>query len=479
MQFYEATPEHDLTYSDVFLVPSRSAIRSRLDVSLAPGDGTGATIPIVSANMNSVTGPRLAAALARRGGLGVLPQDMHLQDLDAAIRWVKEQPVPFDSPLDFAPDETVATALTRLPAVEGHGIVLHDDAGTFVGCIPAVRLGTALPDARLGDLVHGPLTSIDADDIDGPRAAFDLMVAANLEFATVLRRGAVVGTLSRRSALRSTLYEPAVDSSGRLRVAAALGINGDVASKARALAAAGVDVLVLDTAHGHQDGMLKAIGTVAALDLGIPLVAGNVVTADAVRDLIAAGASIIKVGVGPGAMCTTRMMTAVGRPQFSAVLETAAVARELGAHVWADGGVRYPRDVALALAAGAASVMVGSWFAGTVEAPGKLNTDPAGRVYKESWGMASTKAVQERFERLDPYELARKTLFAEGISSSKIYLDPLRPSIEDLLDMITSGLRSSFTYAGAASVDDFHAKALVGIQSAAGYEEGKALPVSW
>ena len=479
MQFYEATPEHDLTYSDVFLVPSRSAIRSRLDVSLAPGDGTGATIPIVSANMNSVTGPRLAAALARRGGLGVLPQDMHLQDLDAAIRWVKEQPVPFDSPLDFAPDDTVATALTRLPAVEGHGIVLHDDAGTFVGCIPAVRLGTALPDARLGDLVHGPLTSIDADDIDGPRAAFDLMVAANLEFATVLRRGAVVGTLSRRSALRSTLYEPAVDSSGRLRVAAALGINGDVASKARALAAAGVDVLVLDTAHGHQDGMLKAIGTVAALDLGIPLVAGNVVTADAVRDLIAAGASIIKVGVGPGAMCTTRMMTAVGRPQFSAVLETAAVARELGAHVWADGGVRYPRDVALALAAGAASVMVGSWFAGTVEAPGKLNTDPAGRVYQESWGMASTKAVQERFERLDPYELARKTLFAEGISSSKIYLDPLRPSIEDLLDMITSGLRSSFTYAGAASVDDFHAKALVGIQSAAGYEEGKALPVSW
>jgi len=122
---------------------------------------------------------------------------------------------------------------------------------------------------------------------------------------------------------------------------------------------------------------------------------------------------------------------------------------------------------------------VGSWFAGTIEAPGELNADATGRVYKESWGMASTKAVQQRFERLDAYELARKTLFAEGISSSKIYLDPLRPSIEDLLDMITAGLRSSFTYAGATSVDDFHKKALVGIQSAAGYEEGKALPVSW
>jgi IMP dehydrogenase len=161
------------------------------------------------------------------------------------------------------------------------------------------------------------------------------------------------------------------------------------------------------------------------------------------------------------------------------VLETAHAARELGAHVWADGGVRYPRDVALALAAGAASVMIGSWFGGTIEAPGELATDDAGRQYKESWGMASTRAVQQRFDRLDAYELARKMLFAEGISSSRIYIDPLRPSIEDLLDMITSGVRSSLAYAGAVSLDQFHQRALVGVQSAAGYEEGKALPVSW
>ena len=238
-------------------------------------------------------------------------------------------------------------------------------------------------------------------------------------------------------------------------------------------------MLVVDTAHGHQEGMLRAIRSVKALGLSVPIVAGNVVTTAAVKDLVDAGADIVKVGVGPGAMCTTRMMTAVGRPQFSAVLETAAAARQLGAHVWADGGVRYPRDVALALAAGAASVMIGSWFAGTIEAPGTLETDATGRLYKESWGMASTKAVHDRFDRLDPYELARKTLFAEGISSSKIYLDPLRPSVEDLLDMITSGVRSSLTYAGASNLTDFHERALVGIQSAAGYEEGKALPVSW
>jgi IMP dehydrogenase len=479
MQFYETVPTHDLTYSDVFLVPGRSAVSSRLDVSLTPPDGTGATIPLVAANMNSVTGPRLAATLARRGGLGVLPQDLRREDLVAAISWVKEQPVAWDSPLILSPDKSVASALQRIPAVEGHGIVVNDEDGGYLGTIQAGRLATALPDARLGDLLHGALASIDSDEIDGPRAAFDLMVAAGLEFAPVLQNGRVVGTISRRSALRSTLYRPALDASGRLLVAAAVGINGDVAGKAKALVAAGVDVLVIDTAHGHQEGMLGAITAVAGLGLGVPIVAGNVVTAGAVRDLVDAGANIIKVGVGPGAMCTTRMMTAVGRPQFSAVLETAAAARERGAAVWADGGVRYPRDVALALAAGAASVMVGSWFAGTIEAPGLLNTDASGRLYKESWGMASTKAVKERFDGLDAYELARKTLFAEGISSSKIYLDPLRPSLEDLLDMITSGVRSSFTYAGAATIDEFHERALVGVQSAAGYEEGKALPVSW
>ncbi|TFD04971.1 GuaB1 family IMP dehydrogenase-related protein [Cryobacterium sp. TMT1-66-1] len=479
MQFYGTTPSHDLTYSDVFLVPGQSAVTSRLDVSLAPDDGTGATIPVVSANMNSVTGPRLAASLARRGGLGVLPQDMHLQDLDAAIRWVKDQSVRFDTPFVFAPDDTVERALRQVPAVPGQGIVIHSGTGDYLGCIAASRLATALPDARLGDLLHGELTALDADDVDGPRRAFDLMTEADIDFAPVLHHGVVVGTLSRKSALRSTLYQSTLDVHGRLKVAAAIGINGDVAAKARALAAAGVDILVIDTAHGHQDGMLRALGIVADLNLGLPIVAGNVVTKDAVRDLVGAGATIVKVGVGPGAMCTTRMMTAVGRPQFSAVLETATAARELGAHVWADGGVRYPRDVALALAAGAASVMIGSWFAGTAEAPGTLNTDSRGALYKESWGMASTKAVQARFERLDAYDLARKTLFAEGISSSKIYLDPLRPSIEDLLDMITSGVRSSFTYAGATTVAEFHEKALVGIQSAAGYEEGKALPVSW
>jgi IMP dehydrogenase len=479
MRFYGEAPHHDLTYSDVFLVPSRSAVTSRLDVDLSPGDGTGATIPIVASNMNSVTGPRLAATLARRGGLGVLPQDLPPQELAAGIRFVKEQPVAYDTPIVMSPDDTAADALERVPAAPGLGVVLHDAEERYVGAVLAQRLAVVPPDARLGDLVHGELTAIEAEDVPGGRAAFELLDAAGIDFAPVIRQGSVIGTLSKTSALRSTIYPPAVDAQGRLRIAAAIGINGDVAGRAVALRDAGVDVLVLDTAHGDQDGMRRALGAVAGLDVGLPLVAGNVVTAAAVQDLVAEGADILKVGVGPGAMCTTRMMTAVGRPQFSAVLETAEAAHELGAHVWADGGVRYPRDVALALAAGAASVMIGSWFAGTVEAPGLLRRDAEGRLYKESWGMASNKAVQARFARLSAYERARKELFAEGISSSRIYLDPLRPSVEDLLDMITTGVRSSFTYAGARTVPEFHQRALVGLQSAAGYEEGKALPVSW
>ena len=258
-----------------------------------------------------------------------------------------------------------------------------------------------------------------------------------------------------------------------------MGINGDVPSKAQALVDAGVDVVVMDTAHGHQARMLEALAAVSALDLGVPIVAGNVVTAQGTRDLIAAGADIVKVGVGPGAMCTTRMMTAVGRPQFSAVLECASTASEFGKHVWADGGVRHPRDVALALAAGASNVMIGSWFAGTLESPGDLFTDESGRSYKESFGMASARAVAHRTAEDSSFNRARKALYEEGISHARMYIDPARPSVEDLIDAIAAGVRSSFTYAGASSVAEFVERAVVGVQSMAGFAEGRPLHTSW
>jgi IMP dehydrogenase len=209
------------------------------------------------------------------------------------------------------------------------------------------------------------------------------------------------------------------------------------------------------------------------------VVAGNVVSAAGVQDLIEAGADVVKVGVGPGAMCTTRMMTGVGRPQFSAVLECAAAARSLGRQVWADGGVRHPRDVALALAAGAANVMVGSWLAGTYESAGDMQSDGQGRLYKVSFGMASSRAVRHRTRGESEFDQARKALFEEGISSSRMYVDPDRPGVEDVIDQIVAGLRSACAYAGATSLEDFHRRAVVGIQSSAGFDEGRPLSTSW
>jgi IMP dehydrogenase len=252
-----------------------------------------------------------------------------------------------------------------------------------------------------------------------------------------------------------------------------------VKSRAADLIEAGVDVLVLDTAHGHQERMLEALAAVRSLAPAVPVVAGNVVSAEGTRDLIEAGADIIKVGVGPGAMCTTRMMTGVGRPQLSAVLECAGAAHELGRHVWADGGVRHPRDVALALAAGASAVMIGSWFAGTYESPGDLHVDADGRAYKDSFGMASARAVANRTTGESAFERARKALFEEGISSARQFLEPARPGVEDLLDAITAGVRSACTYAGAGTLGELHERAVLGVQSGAGFAEGRPLPTGW
>src|SRR5437016_6853893 len=185
--------------------------------------------------------------------------------------------------------------------------------------------------------------------------------------------------------------------------------------------------------------MICALEAVRGRSRSVPVVAGNVVTAAGVDDLVSAGADVVKVGVGPGAMCTTRMMTGVGRPQFSAVLECTEQARRLGASVWADGGVRHPRDVALALAAGASNVMIGSWFAGTYESPGDLMRDREDQPYKESYGMASKRAVAARTAADSQFDRARKALFEEGISTSRMGLNPSRGGVEDLLDHIPSG----------------------------------------
>ncbi|MGV0723450.1 GuaB1 family IMP dehydrogenase-related protein [Mycolicibacterium elephantis] len=470
-------PGYDLTYEDVFIVPGRSKIQSRMDVDLATSDGSGTTIPVVVANMTAVAGRRMAETVARRGGLVVLPQDLPIDVVKQTVDFVKSRDLVVDTPVVLSPDDSVsdATALIHKRA-HGAAVVVHEGRPTGLvtegNCVGVDRF-TRVRDVAISDFVTAPVGT-------DPRKVFDLLEHAPVEVAVMTDAdGHLAGVLTRTGAIRAGIYTPAVDANGRLRIAAAVGINGDVAAKARSLAETGVDLLVIDTAHGHQDKMLDAIAAVASLDLGLPLAAGNVVSAEGTRDLIAAGASIVKVGVGPGAMCTTRMMTGVGRPQFSAVLECAAAARRLGAHVWADGGIRHPRDVALALAAGASNVMIGSWFAGTYESPGDLMRDRDDQPYKESYGMASKRAVAARAAADSPFDQARKALFEEGISTSRMGLDPSRGGVEDLLDHITSGVRSTCTYVGAANLSELHEKAVLGVQSGAGFAEGHPLPTGW
>ena len=468
-------PSTDLTYSDVFMVPARSSVASRLTVDLSTRDGSGATVPVIAANMTAVSGRRMAETLARRGGLAVIPQDIPVDVVAEAVTWVKSRATDADTAVTLTPAHTVGDALALLPKRAHGAVIILDGDGRPTG---VVTEHDCIGVDRFSQLRYVASTDVLTIRVGTPaEEAFNRLFEANRKLAPVVDdEGRLTGIITRAGALRSTLYEPNVDSNGRLRIAAAIGINGDITSKAAQLAETGVDLLVVDTAHGHQERMRDALVQVRKVVPDIPLAAGNVVTAEGVTDLVDAGADIVKVGVGPGAMCTTRMMTGVGRPQFSAVLECAATARRLGRHVWADGGVRHPRDVALALAAGASAVMVGSWFAGTYESPGDLQRDADGRPYKENFGMASARAVKLRTATDSPFEQGRKALFEEGISTSRMYLDPARPGVEDVLDSIVAGVRSACTYAGAADLEEFHERAVVGVQSAAGFTEGA--PVS-
>lgn len=486
MRFISQKPDHDLTYSDVFMMPNRSSVTSRLDVDLTSTDGVHLPLPLVVANMTAISGRRMAETVARRGGLAVLPQDIPVDVLAASIARVKRAPTVFETPITVTPTTTVGEAMHLLPK-RAHGVVVVvDDNGVPLGLVGEIDAKGVDRFSQVHEVMTSTFTLV--RPASTAQEVFDGLSETRQRLAIAVDdRGALVGVMSAKGALRSAIYRPALDAQGRLRVAVAIGISGDSAARAQALLEAGADVLVLDTAHGHQQRMLDAIASVlpvrdafaAATGHRAPMVAGNVVTAEGTIDLLSAGADVVKVGVGPGAMCTTRMQTGVGRPQFSAVLDSSEAARSHGGTVWADGGVRHPRDVALALAAGAGNVMIGSWFAGTYESTGELLHEADGRAYKESFGMASARAVRSRTRGQSSFERAKAALFEEGISGSKMYLDPQRPGVEDLIDWIISGVRSSCTYAGAKTLAEFAECAVVGVQSSSGYDEGRPIATNW
>ncbi|PIF02566.1 MAG: GuaB1 family IMP dehydrogenase-related protein, partial [Propionibacterium sp.] len=354
MRFINEQPGYDLTYNDVFMAPNRSSISSRLDVDLTSTDGLATPLPLVAANMTAVSGRRMAETMARRGGLAIIPQDIPVDVVAKTIRRVKAAHPVFETPITVSPDTTVGEVMSLLVR-RAHGLVVVVDGRQPIGLVSPLETQGVDRFAQAQDIMTTDLVTVDQQTT--PEDIFDTLASHHQKVALALdSEDQLIGLMTPKSALRTAIYSPALDANGSLRVGCAVGVNGDVASKVRGLLEISADVLVVDTAHGHQDKMISALATAvkvrdefaARTGKHVLIVAGNVVTRQATFDLINAGADIVKVGVGPGAMCTTRMQTGVGRPQFSAVLECAQAAGELGKSIWADGGVRHPRDVALA-----------------------------------------------------------------------------------------------------------------------------------
>lgn len=480
MQFLRPEDEKkELTYNDVFLMPLYSEVTSRMDVDITPVGSLGTKIPIVVSNMTAVAGKRMAETITRRGGLVVLPQDMPTERIEEIVRYVKQCNHVYETPVVLKEDQSVQTALNLIHKRSHEAVIITDDANCPVGIFTEKDAYRRDRYSRVGDVMTRQLIS--ASTSQTPKEIFQLLIDRRLSIVPVIHSdGTLAGVMTRKGTVRATMYQPALNTKNEMLTAVAVRVRDRVAETIDWLVQIGVDVIVLDTAHGHQKQMLDAI-KIARSILGPdkPLAAGNIVTAVAAKDLIDAGANILKVGVGPGAACKTRMTTGVGRPQFSAVHRVSAVTRNFGAQVWADGGVRSARDVVLALAAGASHAMFGSWFVGTYESPADTQHDSDGRLYKEQFGMASRRAVIDRTRKVDPFEQECRAFFEEGVSQSRMYLKPGQESAEDILDEITAGLRSACTYSGACDLETFFQNAIVGVQTNAGYEEGKPVDKSW
>jgi len=470
-------PERDsqleLSLEDVFLVPGYFEGGSRLDVDLTPPDFVGGAHPIVSANMNAVTGKRMAETMARNGGLGVLPQDMELETVERIVQHIKNADARFDTPLITTPDATLRDVQGFIRKRAHDMVVVIDEKNRPLGIITQSDLRDKDQYTRVSQIMSSQMVQLSLDISN--KEAFLLMEKERVKAAPVLDgNGCLKGILTREDAVRLELLRPSLNQKGELMVAAAIGISSGAGQRAAQLLEMGVDALVLDTAHGHQRKMLESIRDVhKVIGDKLPLIAGNVCTAEGTKALLEAGADIVKVNVGPGAMCTTRMQTGVGRPSFTSVLACAREARKHGGHVWADGGVRHPRDAALYLAAGAARVMVGTMLAGTYESPGDIKVDHEGYLYKENYGMASARAVQGRNMDLDAFEQAKKGFFREGISTSRIYLRENQRSVGAILLNMITGVKSAFTYMGATDWETFQERSVIGVQTQSGFSEGQ------
>jgi IMP dehydrogenase len=442
-----------LSYDDVLLVPQRGAILSRsdTDVSARLTRQISLAMPVVSANMDTVTEARMAVAMARAGGIGVVHRFLSVeQQVDEVARVKRAEALVIDDPHTLHIGATLGEARAEMEERGVSGLVILNGSGVVAGILThrdmLLRDDPATP---VRDLMTPRERLVTAPPGTTAEQAGELLRDHRVEkLPLVDADGRLTGLITLRDLLQRIERPQATkDARGRLAVGAAIGVRGDYRERAKALADAGADVLVLDIAHGHAERALAAIGEVREWVGEVEIIAGNVATAQGARDLIAAGADAVKVGVGPGSVCTTRVVAGVGVPQFSAVMECAEVCAAADVPLIADGGIRAGGDVAKAIGAGASTIMVGNLLAGTPEAPGVVVTRNGQRV-KVFRGMASAGAAEARRESEDDGGTDFVPTVPEGVEA----VVPLRDTASVIVANLIGGLRSGMSYSNARTI---------------------------
>ena len=460
-----------LTFEDVLLIPQKSdVLPSQVDVGTALSRNIRLKIPILSAGMDTVTKAPLAIAIAQLGGLGIVHRNMTAEaQADEVDKVKRSESGMIVDPITMTPDRRVAEALELMAKYRISGVPITSE-GRLVGILTNRDLRfetrTELPISEVmtrEKLITVPVgtTLAEARAILHEHRVEKLLVV-NEDFE-------LKGLITVKDIQKALKYpNSAKDDLGRLRCGAAIGVGEDAVERAKLLLASKVDVIVVDTAHGHSRGVLETVEKLRSLVDKVDIVAGNVGTAQATEDLIRAGADAVKVGMGPGSICTTRIVSGAGVPQITAILDCAEVAGKHDVPIIADGGIKFSGDVVKAIAAGAQSVMIGSLFAGTAESPGETILYQ-GRTFKSYRGMGSLGAMSDATkDRYFQQEVETEKLVPEGIEGRV----PYKGTLHGVVDQLVGGLRSGMGYCGAGSIPDLQSKARFVRVTAAGLREG-------
>jgi IMP dehydrogenase len=415
-------------------------------------------IPLISSAMDTVTEYKVAISMAQSGGLGIIHKNMSIQEQADQVKWVKRYETGMVvNPVTISPDKTLLDALNLMKAENISGIpVVEDSSNKLVGILTNRDVRFATDDTQLIKELMTSKNLITVNDAVNTTEAKNLLHKHRIEKLIVVdNEYRCTGLITVKDIEKSQLYPNATkDHKGSLRVGAAIGVGDEAIKRAKQLIAVGVDVLVVDTAHGHSDKVLSTVQEIKKITK-VDVIAGNVATKEATKALIDAGADCVKVGIGPGSICTTRIVAGIGVPQFSAILECAVEAKKAGIAVIGDGGIKYSGDIAKAIGAGAKAVMVGSLFAGTDESPGEVYLFK-GRSYKSYRGMGSIGAMArgsaDRYFQEEIKETMK--LVPEGVEGRVPYKGPLEPIVHQLV----GGLKSSMGYTGSKDIENFQSR---------------------